>query len=250
MVQDKRQVDSHKKRIHIYLLLACTLFVILSLGSGISKYKHQEIKDDGVLSKSFYFTSDYLTEKGKEYTLSSDTTNLIIELRNYADDLRSTTDTISYEYTINGGKSLEGTIPGGDKKTSNITLNNLSAGTYKVIAKAKSPYSKTLVGTFIIPKEDETLSYEVNDNSGSPYALLTISTKYYDGNINISWPSGIVPDSTQDVFKNCSTWTSGNYDVGNINTKVSAYSSYTYQFFKTDTSQVYDENKIKVEKVQ
>lgn len=248
-----------KKRIGWNILSLAGILVLAGLFVGLSaKYAHQETAMNPVTSKSFYFTSDVLSEEGSSYTLSSDTTKITFELRNYEDDLRWSDSDIEYSYNVtksddnSSERRGSGTIAYSvsDKSEESITINDLKAGTYTVTAEATKPYSKTLTGTFTIPSEDAELSYTVSDQSGSPYALLTISTGNYSGKITISWPTGVIPDGTQDIFSSVNTYQSGSYTAGTVSVTMKPYSSNTYRFFKTDPQIQYTTATITATKAQ
>lgn len=243
----------------IGFLLAGAIAISGMFAGGVAKYAHKESKEEKGDSEQFYFTSDCLTEEGTTYTLSADTKDLTIELRNYEDALRWADSDVAYSYTV----KKEGTDTNGtgvirkDKSkgsTANINISNMSAGTYQVEATATSPYTKTLKGTFTIAAEDDEISYTVDDSSGSPYALLTVSTWVYAGNVTISWAEGLIPDNTQDGFENVTTLSTGEgietYTSGNTTITVGKNSSYTYRFFKADTTKTYNNNTIKAEKTK
>ena len=257
MAQKIKRKSRWKRPAGLCFLLVGVVAITGLFAGGVAKYMHRESKEEEGNSEQFYFTSNYLTETGKDYTLSSGTTELNIELRNYADELRWSDSTIKYIYSVTKDETEivtgeSGTIDKDPDKgsVSEIRLSGMSAGTYKVTAEAVSPYSVTLKGTFVIPSEKQEISYVVRDSLGSPYVWLTVSTDVYKGDLNISWTDGLIPDSTQDVFKNVETWRDSKYQAGNTTVSVDAYSSYTYQFFKTDTTKVYTENDIKAEKMQ
>lgn len=245
------------KRSYLWILLSGAILLGLLTAGGAARYTHLESKANEGSSQQFYFTSDYLTEAGKTYQLSENTTSLKIELRNYVDALRWSDETISYTCSIKKyGTEMEtdtmGTISRDENKgsTAEIVIPDMSAGTYEVTATATAPFAKTLKGTFVVPQQDNAITYEVNDSSDSPYVLLTVSTKKYAGNITISWPEDVIPDSTEEAFQSCNTWNNGSYIAGRVTTAVENYSSYTYQFFKTNVSQKYDKDSITVTKAQ
>lgn len=252
-----KQTNKKKKSSYRWYLLVGMMAILCTFAGSFAKYTHREKMEKEGDSGQFYFTSNYLTENEKTYTLSANATQIDIELRNYADELRWSDNDISYTYSVSKDENniLETStgkiVRESNKGTkSDIKIQDMTAGTYKVTVVADTPYTKTLKGRFIIPKEDDSISYTISDSSGSPYVLLTVSTKTYDGKIKISWPEGVIPDSTQEIFENVNTWNNNSYSSGDATTQVSAYSSYTYQFFKTDTAQTYDKNTIKVEKTQ
>lgn len=265
MAQKIDRGNRRKRQIYVWFLLAGAITISGMFAGGLAKYAHQESKEEKSDSQRFYFTSDYLTEEGTAYTLSADTKDLCIELRNYEDALCWSDSDISYKYTVTKDgldvtNSLSGSNPNTIEKkndagnASEITLDSLSAGTYYVTVETTSPYKKILKGTFTILSETNDISYNVSDNEGSPYALLTVSTDAYEGKVIIKWPNGLIPDSTQEEFEDVHTWSgdsnTGTYSNGNVMVAVTKNSSYTYRFFKTNTAEKYTKNDITAAKAQ
>lgn len=240
-----------------WLFLLCGFVILAMIFGGLyAKYVHQESEKKAPIAEKFYFTSDYLSQDGKTYTLASNTKQLEFELRNYQDDLRSSDSDIKYTYVVKrDGTQVQtdtGTIP---KKTDSgnkvqITINDLTAGKYTVTATAESPFQKTLSAVFTVPKESQDLEYKVSDSQQSAYASLQISTDAYDGAIKIQWPAGLIPDSTQKIFENTKNLQNGKYAAGDIKVQVKKYTAYTYRFFKEDIDKDYSTTQdITVEKV-
>lgn len=245
-----QKYTTDRRKIAVVLLAAAVIVAVGGISSYMAKYAHKQTGEQNATSEEFYFTSDLLTSDGKKtYDLPVGTTSITFELRNYADDLRSTNDTIAYTYTVTdetGSKVADGTgsIASGDKKSSSIAISNLSAGTYTVTAASTSPYAQTLSAKFTIAPENTELNTKVEDSSGSPYAVLTVSTQEYEGAVTVSWPAGVIPDQTQDDFKGVS-----GSDGGSITKKgVGKYSSYTFRFFKKDASKIYTKTDITASK--
>lgn len=253
-----RKRKLRKNRISYTILSLAGILILAGLFVGISaKYVHQESKMSPLASEKFYFTSDVLSETGNSYTLADNATEITFELRNYADDLRWSDSALSYNYSVTDTTNKEvakgnGTITynNSQKSAVTITISKLSAGTYTITASSERPYKKTLTGTFTIPEESTEISYSINDNTGSPYALLTVSTQNYDGNISINWPEGVIPDSTQDAFAKISTYENGNYKSGSVTVKMQKYFSNTYRFFKVNSSNQYSKEQITATKAQ
>lgn len=224
------------------LFLLCGSFILIGMIGGFyAKYTYQKSENKSPIAEEFYFTSDLLEEKESNYTLASNTKQLTFELRNYADGLRSSVSDINYTYDVKKDNTEVQTGTGTIGVTENvgnkqsITVNNLSAGTYKVRATATSPFAKTLKATFTIPDENDDITYKISDSGQSPYALLEVSTKAYDGNITIQWSDGLIPDSTQKSLKDVENY-NNTYHAGSIGITTKKYSSYTYRFFKEDRS--------------
>lgn len=214
-------------------------------GGLYAKYIAQESRKNKPIAENFYFTSDLLTEDGKNYTLSSGTNKITFQLRNFEDELRSSDSNIEYKYTVTRNdqeeKNQVGTITsnGSSGNSSTITIDNLKTGEYTVTAMATSPFTKTLKATFLIPEESTEIEYNVEDKAGSPYAMLHVSTKAYNGKVKISWPDGLIPDTTQAAFEDTKTENNDTYSSSNVIETVTKYSSYTYRFFKKDMTKNY-----------
>lgn len=52
----------------------------------------------------------------------------------------------------------------------------------------------------ILEKENDIFCVK-EDQQGSFCVQLIVSVKDYEGNIKISWPEGLIPDSTQAVLR-------------------------------------------------
>lgn len=231
------------------------IIAILGIRSLIAKYQDKESKTDAVQTEEFYFTSNCLSENGETITLAADTSQINIELRNYADDLRYSPKTIQYTYDVkkeNDAQSIaEGTgeITGGEKNTSNLAINNLENGTtYKVTVTSTDPFHSVLKGTFKIVEKNTEIHYAVTDTAGSAYVLVQVDVEAYDGKAKLEWPEGIIPDSTDSTFSGITTWENNKYSSGNVKVSLKPYSSYTYRFFKENVSKLYNKENIKVTK--
>lgn len=226
-------------------LVASILLIVLAFAVSMfalvwAKYISREKKDTVVAAKAFYFESDLLTEKGATYTLAPGTTKIDIVLKNYADDLRWSEVDVRYDVTLNGSAVQEQLIlKTGKQENSKVTITGLTPGTYTVVAKATSPYSKTLKATFVIPATTGGVYYSVSDAAGSPVLRLTVRTEDYAGNVTLSWPTGVSPDNTDPLLAGA-TGTSCTVRFEND-------SEYTFLFFKSDPSQVYDKTHIKAD---
>lgn len=251
----RRKNRIRTKQPFIFLLIG---FLILAgiFGGLYAKYIDQESKKTKSVAENFYFTSDLLTEEGKNYTLSAGTKKITFELRNFEDDLRSSDSNIEYQYIVTKSdqeiENKTGTITSGQDTGSKNTVtidDNLSAGKYTVTAKATSPFTKTLKATFSIPEESSNVNFNISDKEESPYVLLHVSTEAYEGKIKISWPEGLIPDTTNKAFEETKTESNDSYQSSNTTVQVTKYSSYTYRFFKKDITKNYStETSLKAEK--
>ncbi len=233
----------HKKPAPVLIVLLA-MILLGSLAGILAKYIGSQTRTEDTASPNFYFTSTFLSREGNSYTLMPSTTSLDIPVGNYADHLRVTGEDIDYTYTVTKGdtevKAGSGTLTAtGTATTENISLTGMSAGTYQVTVKATRPYTATLKGTFIIPKESGDIHYSVNDQEGSPYVLLTVWTDNYDGKVQITWPAGVIPDSTDSSLESAKTYSDSGYIAGKTTVTSEADGSKVYRFFKENPSKTF-----------
>ena len=260
MKRTKKRINRSKVRskfnFNKLLLIAIPVFLI---GGTIAKYINEKNMDIVYEASNFYFESDLLSDNTEPsvYTYNRGNTTISIKLMNNVDDLRYSEVDIEYLVSItdiNGNKiedkngnqinSISGTLEKGSIKSDVITFDNLKTGNYLVTAKAISPYTKTIQGTFSITEKNEKINYQVNDSIGSPILQLTVLTEDYSGDVKITWPVNVVPDSTDENFENVNI----GYNGGSEKVTFDANSEYTFQFFKKDLNSIYTNNDFVVER--
>ena len=72
---------------------------------------------------------------------------------------------------------------------------------------------------------------------------VTVRTADYKGNVIITWPEGIAPDSTNEKFSGVNT----GYEAGSLSTAFETDSEYTFQFFKKQPNLIYNKDNFSVE---
>lgn len=262
----KRQWNWNRMRRKTQLFAIMMFAGVIACGGAAglaARYVHRESGSAVALSNQFYFTSDYLSETGNSYTLAPGTTAVTIQLRNYADDYRWSDRNITYQVRVtreNPNETLEGlsyanagTLERADAvgTNQNFTISGLRPGTYHVAVESTSPFSQTLRGTFTVQEQDEAVHYSVSDREGSPYVILRVSTKGYEGGVIINWPNGLIPDASDPVLANVNTYdeATGNYRAGDVIIKAfGRYASESYRFFKEDTAKTYQTDDFQVTK--
>jgi len=240
--------------------VAIIVIAFLSLaGYSLAKYT-KDYKENVLLeANSFYFKSDLLDDNTsqKSYTYKSGIDSITINLYNNDDNLRYSMVQTSYEVAItdiNGNSvtnksgntinAITGTLARDVLDSASVTFSNLEDGVYVVTARSLAPYTKTLRANFIISNLDNSVNYSINDVAGSPILQMTISTEDYNGNVKITWPSGVTPDNTDSLFRNVNN----SYNGGNIIIPFANDSEYIVQFFKEDASLVYTSSNFNVER--
>lgn len=242
----------------IFLILICSIIFIRKI---YSKYSIENKSDASIYqAKNFYFESDLLNDSTDipSYTYQEGIDKISFVLKNNIDELRYSEVETSYivelknfddtEVTDKDGNivnSVTGILSNANIESKVISFNNLKEGNYKIIAKAESPYSKTLQANFTLLGNDNTVTYSVSDSKDSPILKVTVMTKDYSGNICISWPEGISPDSTDMNFSNINS----GFESSNTTINFKANSEYTFQFFKQNPSQIFSNDDILVKKI-
>lgn len=209
--------------------------LVLLSGYSIAKYISSEKEEPLYVAKNFYFESDILTVGTNgvypEYVLQAGVDDIELTLKNYPDELRYSEVNIEGEVNLGDVEEKVFQLTGNQKTDQKIVFENVAPGTYIIIAKATSPYIKTLGAKITVVGLDSNLKYSVNDAKESPNLLVTINTTDYEGNASIEWPSGVVPDNTDPLLSEAE----GNSCI----IQMKKNSEYTFQFFKIDPNEDY-----------
>lgn len=247
-----------KNELNFNMLLLILIPMIL-IGGAVAKYIQEKDTEIVYQAKSFYFESNILSDNTnpRSYTYEIGNNNISFELKNNIDDLRYSEVDIEFVAMItdvqgNQVKDKEGEIIAEQTgkllknaiNSQKIEFSNLPSGTYKVTAKAMKPYEKTLQATFLITEKNENIEYQVSDALNSPVLQLTVKTKDYSGNIKISWTEGIAPDTTNAKLSEVNV----GYDGGSITVAFESNSEYNFQFFKKQTSLIYNKDDFSLER--
>ena len=195
-------IHTHVARRHVPAAAALAVAVVLALaGFAAARYVMQQQEDGLAAATDFYFTSDYLKESGENatYFIDPGTESFTVELRNYADDLRTTSGDISYKVETTYATATDagaGKLAGSAQSTAKVTVTpNSEVQEFTVTATSTSPYAQELTATFIRAKGNH---YTVEDASGNTAAVLTMTCADSGGPITLDLPSGVVPDATDD----------------------------------------------------
>ena len=225
-------VKNSKKKAIILIVSAQALILLVSVLGGVySKYVKEIDSGKGVVSsKSMYFESDYLTEKGASYNIASDSVN--IPLMNYPDTLRVSELDVYYEVTVTPTATLSEhseVLRGNEQNYVDIKISDMQPGqTYTVTATGKNGYERVLTATFTVNETDDDNVY-MRVTQTEHYVLLTVMTQDVKGDTSIVFPSSLIPDKTDPLMSGEITDSTFN-DTVSFNEKT--YSSRTYRFFK------------------
>ncbi len=223
-----------QKRVAVTVLcLSFVLILVIIGGLGYAKYVSGWGDVAGKLeSGKFYFTSDYLTDGEKTYTVYSDSVSFQIANN---DGAGYSSENIEYEITLtdeSGKAELNGNsgiLTGGGANADTVTLIANGAAEVTVVAKAKSPYEETIGATFKFVIEKSTYTVEEYEN----HIELNITTGSSVNDITVNH-GGLVPDKTGELAVNCG----GEYCTIDAD-DLEPMATYKLVFFKTDTSKTY-----------
>lgn len=193
-------IHTHVARRRVPAAAVLAVAVVLALaGFAAARYVMQQQQDGLATATDFYFTSDYLKESGENatYFIDPGTESFAVELRNYADDLRTTSGDISYKVETTYATATDagaGKLVGSAQSTAKVTVTpNSEVQEFAVTATSTSPYAQTLTATFILAKGNH---YTVEDASGNTAAVLTMTCADSGGSITLNLPSEVIPDAT------------------------------------------------------
>ena len=280
--------------------LLILLFILIFLfGSGVTlaRYAYTEIRDFYFNSKRFYFNCDKLSESGSLIEMTNwsgvGEYQVTFNMNSYANNNLYSDDDINYNITYSCSSNVVCSVV--DNKTSGTILGNKNTDEFTIVisvptdvvlhdkdsveleveATSTSPYKKKLSGTFRLVVGYYGLSYEIDDEKGSPYleTRITNTLDYYKvitafdsynvgdqidiptylalsddkkGNcasaiITLSFdPTKVLLDMTSEDYLNAISTTSkqiNGYDyIDSITFKIDALSSEQVKFYKIDTS--------------
>ena len=215
-------------RIFLAVSIAAVLVAVGFVGGAVAKYFYGRNHSAVIKSKEFYFTSDYMTPEGKEYTLNPGTLSVPIELRNY-DGLNSSELDIHYTVSVEPAASVS--YSGDQTITVSegveiITVSGLEEGkTYTVTVTGSSGYVHTLRATFTV--EEAITGVFKNTTNYGDYVLLTVWSEGMSGTVTVTVPQGLIPDATDDAL-------TGKVAGSAVEVSLNSYQSRTFRFFIAD----------------
>lgn len=257
----------------VLVILLCSFSVAMT-NETFAKYITGVQEGIGMMAKSFYFYSDVLTEAGANRTESSfkastsataisstaptDGNYIVIDVQNYTNEFRITNADIEYSisaYLYNAEGEISETafytaeydfkadVKDEDLFYLSVFEDDFYDGEAKVKIEAISstPYAKAISCVYtVVQSSDMTVSAEITTpSSETNIEEITITTGSSSGVVHLVLPNDLLFDPT-----NFTQYESKAVDAANEQTtyvfNMSAYAKYSINFFKADSSIIYD----------
>ena len=272
-----RKINRRKRRnrAKANLILCLILFVIVIYITpkffSFARYVYNMAYEHYLVAKDFYFASDKLSLSHSEYEVTNnwsgaETYQVIVNMSSKRNDLAMTEADITYSITYTCSDNITCTL---DKTSSTIVgtgnngvnedaftvninpangtaLNDGEIAWVDITASSTSPYTQTISGKLIFEVGTSVISYEIIDEANSPYLTLNIiNSTSSNTNVTLSYdPTVVLLDMTSRFYLNThttfNTQTLNNYSyINNITSPVSALSTTSVKFFKTNSANNY-----------
>lgn len=234
----KRKITPHM----IYIGILILIMLVAIVFGVVAKYIQQRKPELLAKARMFYFTSDFLKEEGASYSLKPNTTQVTFNLKNHIDELRYSDDDVNYKVYLNDVEIGNGVFD--EEKTSKeFTFSVENGKTYQVRAEGEAGYKKTLTATFVVMDPSRSF-YKHLDASNEHFVILTVWTEDISGDVKVTFPAGLIPDTTDDKLKDVLNYVDGQYVSATTptSTELQTYSSFSYRFFREDLESMYTVN--------
>ncbi len=234
------RIKLNHRRMWSFIVLGLLIIVLVTV-PAVAKYLSSRNVPQNILdTEMFYFTSDLLNEsKDNSIKLDPSASTFSFELRNFADELRYSETDIHFEVKVrateDGQIAFEqpkidvdtGTLRGGKKEAVTVTISGLERGVhYSVTATGENAYVQTLNAT--LTRENSAGALYKHLATFDDYVLLTVwTTGKLTGQLNMSFPSGLIPDNTDVAMRE---WTTGDVWADSISFQENN-ASHRYRFF-------------------
>lgn len=235
--ENKQKRPFGKLPILLLLVLLIAVLAVWQVPGLVARYTQEQSSQALLKAKEFYFTSDLLQPGGASYTLNPGTQSISFILRNHADTLRFSEVNVSYTVNVTGNATLDSTsgiLSGtGNQSTKTVTLSGLKSGeSYTVTATGTGGYSQTISATFTVAGQGSGVFKHTAESA--EYILLTLWTEDTSGDVSITLPDHLIPDSTDSRLAGIQNFANGSYSGGTFSAgSLSGFESHTYRFFKT-----------------
>ena len=249
---------------HVLIVISALLLVAVAIATGsvIAKYaEERKSETSDVTAKLFYFESDYLTDDDHTYYLNPTTQSISLKLYNFQNEMCADPDCtdcqftsqLDCEYTVKvtceddssftvkiDGVATEATAvidssntPKNKKTTHTVTIEGIKPGhDYKIEVTANGGYTKTLSAKFEVAELNSGFYMNV-DESNASYVILTVWAEgEYTGNVTITVPAKLIPDTTDPIMSSIDDYDGSSYIILDDTSFASEFSSRSYRFFK------------------
>lgn len=223
-----------KKKLLIVLMFIIISFLIFTRTS-YAKYVSNSIWDYYLNSNKFYFESDYLSMNSKNNIFNSwDGSSISFNITNSLNSKLYTKDDITYEVScsiensdkeclINGEEVYKSVLKGDKVSTDILSImvdDDISLANVKVVAKATSPYRKTLLANFELNRIDDKYDISYDIEKYDNYSKLNISNvSSEDKCLHVSFFNDNIRVLQTSLIKNIGTDTDGYINEFDINVK-------------------------------
>ena len=232
-----------KKKNNLAISILIVLLICSLVGGAGAKYVFEKYGRGLFSAKVFYFESNLLKDKNVEYILNPTATSISFTISNSIDELRYADDDITWGYSVNGiVVEKDKVLEKGKSSSETITLSNLERGkSYVVKATGRAGYVKDIYATFTVSDTDKNIYQYLEKKDG--YVVLTVWTENLSGEVTVSFPSGLIPDSTDEQLRSVHNYNenTGKYMSASFVDDISfskVYSSKTYRFFVSGNNSV------------
>lgn len=192
-----------RRRMPVFIIIILGVLAAL-VGVTAARYAMQRTDQSIVAAQDFYFTSDFLKGEGETALYYIDSKlPVTIHLYNAEDSLRVTSGNIRYKVEVTGGTCTDSgngvlSATGGESGPAVADLvvtPQDSASAIEVKVTSESPYHKVLSAKFMVGKGNMAT---IEDTTGKRAAVLTMTCVDDEKEIQITLPSGVIPDETND----------------------------------------------------
>ncbi len=215
----------HKRRLgaRIAVISAVVIALLGCAGGLMAKYRSEQIKQAEMVAAEFHFSSNYLEEDEKTYSVSDWTQGITLELYNYEKENPALVSALDVTYTIEVNSSqFEVTEPTGTLSANDSNEGKPAAVTIKpkagemvtdtsiTVTAHTEPYDEVLTATFeLVGGQNPTVAV---DDHGTHYTAKIYSNNY-SGTVTLTWAGGLVPDAANDIVSKWESGTKGSVSV-------------------------------------
>lgn len=236
-----------RKRTKLLIAGAAVLALLaITAGGVLAYYLNKTGGYELVTAQEFFFAGDMLSEEQPSYYLNAGTGSVDITLRNHPDALRFSQGDIAYTVTVTEKESGSAVFNGSGTLEKNrisddtVTVSGLESGkSYIVSATGTSGYSKTISAEFSVLSETGSAYKHLASPDGAS-VVLTVWADYTCGTVEIGFPAGLIPDSSDPALAGVHNYSADTYSAGTVSdTFAGGYYSKTYRFFLSDGTSNY-----------